>query len=284
MHALRSVVVAFSMFSTVPMPHIPWDERSMRHALVAFPLVGLLVGALLWGAARLCGLLALPRLLRALVLTALPLVVTGGIHLDGFCDTWDALSSHGDPERMRQILKDPHIGAFGVMHLVLLLLATFVLWAELDLDALAAAAPATGSLATVAPPAAVAPLATVSPLAAVAPLVCPPVLSRALAGLSVATFPLAQGDGLARTFAEKSDRRDVRLGCAVIALIAAGMVVAAGAWAMVAVAALVFVWYRARVVRQFGGLSGDLCGWFVQTSELWMLGALYATQALGVIA
>ena len=272
MHVLRSAIVAFSMFSAVPMPHIMWDEKSMRHALIAFPLVGLLIGLLGWGTVVLCDQLEVSSLVRALALTALPLLVTGGIHLDGFCDTWDALSSHREPERMRQILKDPHIGAFGVMHLALLLLATLVLWAEVDVSGLRALGLGAFGLGAV-------------PL----PLICAPVLSRALSGLSVASFPLAEGDGLARTFAEKSDRSSVRLGCAAIALIAAGILVASGHGAMVAATALVFVCYRTQVIKQFGGLSGDLCGWFVQTCELWMLVALYVTQvvgapALGVIA
>ena len=47
---------------------------------------------------------------------------------------------------------------------------------------------------------------------------------------------------------------------------------------MAVAAQCVFVWYRRMALRQFGGLSGDLAGWFVQTVELWMLIALYAVQ------
>lgn len=252
MRMLRTVAIAFSMFSAVPMPQFAWDEGSMRYMLAALPLVGLVVGLCVWGLACLCDALCVSLLVRALVLTAAPLLITGGIHLDGFCDTWDALSSHREPERMRQILKDPHIGAFGVMHLVLLLLATFVLWMELP---------------------------GVPPVA----LVLGFVLSRSLAGLSVAAFPLAGEDGLARTFARGSNRRVVRLVCALTALATSLVLLVFGAWGMVVVAALVFVWYRLGIVRGFGGLSGDLCGWFIQTSELGMLVALYVMQMVGAI-
>lgn len=252
MHVLKTIAVAFSMFSAVPMPQFAWDEDAMRHPLVAFPLVGLLVGALAWGWMLLCAAIPIAASIRALVLTALPLLVTGGVHLDGFCDTWDALASNRGPERMRQILKDPHIGAFGVMHLVLLLLATFVLWLELP---------------------------GVLPL----PLLIGYTLSRGLAGLSVSTFPLASEDGLARSFADGSDRTITRVGCAVIALAASVALIASGGWAMVLAAAVVFACYRVVVTGRFGGLSGDLCGWFVQTSELWMLVALYATHVMEVV-
>lgn len=267
MHALKTIAVAFSMFSAVPMPQFAWDEDALRHMLVAFPLVGLLVGALMWCCASLCILWSLPHHIAGLLLTALPLLVTGGIHLDGFSDTWDALGSRREPERMRQILKDPHVGTFGVMHLVLLLLASFVLWTEL--------ASTWGSAG--------APQATTTELGPLPPisLALPFVLSRSFSGLSVATFPLAPGDGLARSFASSADRKAVRLGCAAIAIASSAAMVACGSWAMIAAAAAVFAWYRIVVVRRFGGLSGDLCGWFVQTSELWMLAALWLTQTVG---
>ena len=252
MRVLRTVAIAFSMFSAVPMPQFAWDEDSMRYMLVAFPLVGLVVGLCAWGVASLCNLLGVSTLVRALALTALPLLVTGGIHLDGFCDAWDALSSHQGPERMRQILKDPHIGAFGVMHLSLLLLATFVMWMEL---------PNVGAV----------------------PLVLGFVLSRSLSGFSVAAFPLALNDGLARSFATASNRRAVRGGCALVAGVTAAALVVAGGWGMVLAAAVVFAWYRWGIVRMFGGLSGDLCGWFVQTSELGMLVALYVMQVVEAV-
>ena len=43
---------------------------------------------------------------------------------------------------------------------------------------------------------------------------------------------------------------------------------------VVLAAALVFLYYRRLCVKDFGGLSGDLAGWFLQTAELWMLAAL----------
>lgn len=262
MHALatmaRTVAVAFSMFSAIPMPQFVWDDDSLRYMLVAFPLVGAVIGALACGWAVLCAHIAVPVAVQALVLTALPLIVTGGIHLDGFCDTWDAMASRQDPERMRQILKDPHMGAFGAMHLAMLLLATFVLWQEV------AAAGAVQS-------------------ASMLPIVLGYMLSRSLAGFSVAAFPLAEGDGLARSFARAADRKRVRLGCAALGVATALAIVALGEWPVALAAGITCVWYRLLIVKRFAGLSGDLCGWFVQASEVWMLAAFCATHVLEVI-
>ena len=72
----------------------------------------------------------------------LPILVTGGIHLDGFCDTADALASHQDTEKKLQILKDPHMGAFaaiwlGCYFIAQLALAVTAAQMQADLTALA---------------------------------------------------------------------------------------------------------------------------------------------------
>ncbi len=112
MIVLQTIAVAFAMFSALPVPQFAWNEKNMRYALCAFPLVGLLCGAL-W---CVCGVLPLPAL-PAAGFCLVPVWVTGGIHLDGYADTCDALSSYGDREKKLEILKDPHCGAFAVIRL-----------------------------------------------------------------------------------------------------------------------------------------------------------------------
>ena len=113
MTALQTIAVAFAMFSALPMPQFAWNEKNMRYALCAFPLIGVVIGAL-W---CLCGALPLPDFARAAGFCLMPVWVTGGIHLDGYADTCDALSSYGDTAKKLEILKDPHCGAFAVIRL-----------------------------------------------------------------------------------------------------------------------------------------------------------------------
>lgn len=101
--ALETIGVAFAMFSALPVPKIEWNERNMRYAMAAFPLIGAVIGAL-W---CVCGLLPLPEMAKAAGFCLIPVAVTGGIHLDGYADTSDALSSYGDREKKLAILKDP---------------------------------------------------------------------------------------------------------------------------------------------------------------------------------
>ena len=247
MQLLKTIAIAFSMFSVVPVPQFDWEERNMRYMLCAFPLVGALIGAAMAGWDVLCTYLALPSSVTALGLCLLPVLISGGIHLDGFCDTHDALASRADPEKKRQILKDPHIGAFAVVHLVMYFMILFVIWMVLPVKRPAAVGACF-------------------------------VLSRSLSAAAVASFPIAPGAGLARTFADTAHRGRVLVFSLLLsAACVIFMGLNGGLW-MAAAALGVFLWYRFALIRQFGGLSGDLAGWFVETAQLWMLIALYAGQ------
>jgi len=249
MSVLRSVAAAFSMFSALPAPRVAWDRDSLRWMLCAFPLVGGVIGLLCWGWAALCAYLSLPDLLRGAGLTLIPVWATGGVHLDGYADTWDALASCAPPEKKREILADPRMGAFAAIHLCGYFIAAFALWTAL--------------------PRYEAP--------AVILALC---LSRSLSGLAVASFPLAKDTGLAHTFAQAADKRRTRIFLTLLSvLLCAGLCFQGWPGAAMAVTALgVFVHYRRMAKARFGGLSGDLAGWFLQTAELWMLGALVFAQ------
>ncbi|MEG2259984.1 MAG: adenosylcobinamide-GDP ribazoletransferase [Oscillospiraceae bacterium] len=95
----KSIAIAFSMFSKIPMPHLEWDKKSMRYMMCMFPLVGAVSGAAFFGWGMLSDILEIGAPLRAALLLLIPVAITGGIHLDGFCDTIDALSSHADRAR-----------------------------------------------------------------------------------------------------------------------------------------------------------------------------------------
>ena len=241
MIVLETICVAFAMFSAIPVPHIDWNERNMRYAMTAFPLIGAVIGAL-W---CICGLLPLPDALKAAGFCLIPVAVTGGIHLDGFADTSDALSSYGDQEKKLAILKDPHCGAFAVICLC----SYFVLYAALC--ACLRFTPRVGGVWTLAL-----------------------VLERALSGYAVASFPMAKNTGLAHTFATAADRRRVQIILlAMIVCVGAGMALLGGG--LLVLAALLMLWrYRVVAVKQFGGITGDLAGWFLQRAELVMLAAL----------
>ena len=83
----ETVLVAFAMFSALPVPQPVWNERNMRFALCAFPLVGVFCGGGWWAWSELCAFWNLPDILRGAGLCLIPVFLTGGIHLDGYADT-----------------------------------------------------------------------------------------------------------------------------------------------------------------------------------------------------
>lgn len=250
----ETIEVAFGMFSRVPVRQVEWKEENRKYSMLAFPLVGLVLGLCWVIVAALGRRFGLPELLTGALLTALPLLVVGGIHLDGYADAVDALSSHGDKEKKLAIMKDPHVGSFAVMHLAAWFLLCFAastvlagerfeVWLVVGLSF---------------------------------------VLSRALSGFAVATFPMAKESGLAKSFADDADKKKVRDGLlALLVVLAIGLMAIdivlrqfpAGFFACMAAVA-VFFWYRYIAQKHFEGINGDLAGWFLCKCEVWMLVAM----------
>lgn len=252
----RAVCIAFSTYSILPAPHCEWNDKALRHSLCALPLVGLPLGGLLLGWAWLCANFSVGALLFCALAALLPLLMTGGIHLDGFCDTVDALASHQPPERRLEILKDPHVGAFAVLYSVALFLLTAGLFSEL------------GGAAR---------------LADVAVVSFGFVLTRALTALAALHLPRARRQGMLHTFAAPADRRLdtilllLQAVAAAVAMIAMHPVIGGAA---VAVCLAVFFLTCRAIRRGFGGATGDTAGFTLQICELALLAGAVAAGIL----
>ena len=115
MKIIKSILIAFSMYSRIPVLQFKWEEEEYSHAISFLPFVGIVIGGLEIGVWRLCCSFGVPLFVTALLLCIVPIVITGGFHLDGYMDVCDALSSYSGRERSLEIMKDPHIGAFAVI-------------------------------------------------------------------------------------------------------------------------------------------------------------------------
>jgi adenosylcobinamide-GDP ribazoletransferase len=252
MKMLGSFMIAFSMYSALPMPRVAWDTKQMRYVMAFFPMIGLMIGGGDWCWWWLSNYCHLNQTLFAIGLTLIPVFITGGIHLDGFCDTMDALSSHAERDRKLEILKDSHTGAFAVIGLSVYFLLYFGLASQLKVN---------GDV--------------------IAVLTLGFVLSRALSGLSVACFRCAKDSGLVYTFADTAAKNQVRVVLAAfIVLCIAGIFIIDFRYGMAVLAtcSLAFWYYHHMAYRQFGGITGDLAGYFLQICELGILAGVVATQ------
>jgi adenosylcobinamide-GDP ribazoletransferase len=127
---LRSFSHALQFLTVLPGPPISvFDPEDLSRAALWSPLVGAIVGAIV-AAALWLGAEVSPWVGALLALGAW-IWITGGLHLDGLSDVADALgAAHRSPERFLQVLRDPHVGAFGVMAIALQLIAKLVLLAQ----------------------------------------------------------------------------------------------------------------------------------------------------------
>lgn len=236
------LLVAFSLYSAIPVPQVNWEKSTMRWALGFLPLVGVVVGLLEWGWFVLAARLGLTGMLYAVVAALVPIAVTGGIHLDGLTDTCDALCSHAEREKKLEILKDPHVGAFGVMWQTACLLLTAALFSQVY------AAP--GQF----------------------PVLCLGyAAARALGGRAIVSLPCAKNSGLVYLFADNADKTIVRRVLSVVWAVCCLAMLALRPVCGTVFTVLSVLWtaaHRRACLRIFGGLTGDLTGFLITTTEL----------------
>lgn len=241
----KSFLLALSMFSRIPVPETDWTAENRKYALMFLPAVGVAIGLVLFVFSLLAKALSFGTFLTAAGYALLPLTVSGGIHLDGFADTVDALSSRADADKKRAILKDPHTGAFAVIATAAYLICYFAACTEL---------PASVSSAIV--------------------LTVVHTLSRVSGALAVTAFSTVSKDGLAAAFSEAPDKR---LTLGVLAAVGVffsaflvGLSPLSGLAALCAGAACIFFTHR-MAEKEFGGMSGDIAGYLITVTELAML-------------
>ncbi len=198
-----------------------------------YPAIGLFIGAMLVTAHFLLQL-ALPDLVAAVLVVALWVIITGGLHLDGFADACDALFAATTRERRLEILRDVHLGTFGAAGLILLLLLK---------------------------------VATITDTA-VASLFLAPILGR-WAIVFAATFPLARREGMAATFIAGLSRRQVLL-ATMIAVLCCAIFGWLGFAAFVGAAMIAGLVARLALNR-LGGLTGDIYGMICESVEVGVL-------------
>ncbi len=250
MKYINACIIAFAMYSKIPMPKADWKKENMKYAMCFFPWVGAVIGVCFYFWGSLAKSIPVGKTLSAVILTLIPVLLTGGIHLDGLLDTADALSSYQPRDRRLEILKDSHAGAFAIIVCCMYFLAYFGFASELTGTGITTAA--AGFF-----------------------------FSRCLSGFAVTAFPCAKNSGLAAAFAEGADKKRAGM----VLIIEGGLGAAFLLWvsiplgvAAILSAGLTFGWYYHMSMKKFGGITGDLAGCFLQVCELMILVAVVIVQ------
>ncbi len=240
MRILKSFLLAFSMYSIIKTPKMEIGKGDAPYVFSFFPLVGVMVGGVLYVALSLLWGQNINFL--AALATLIPIILTGGMHLDGFIDTSDGLFSYGTIEKRLEILKDPHVGAFGVIAPI----CYFVLYFggySLLID---------------------------NPKFIFFTLISF-FVSRILSALFCINMVCAKGSGLVYLFTSESDKK--------VANITSGIYLAVAVFVMlylnylfagvyILVISIFCIWFKKMAMEQFGGITGDLAGFLVCCVEL----------------
>ena len=105
MKRLKAMVIAFSIYSKIPVPQFEWKEEDMEYMMCFFPWIGGVIGLFFYGWAVLCEKFAVGNVCYALIAAAIPLMISGGFHVDGYMDTMDAFHSYQSREKKLEILQ-----------------------------------------------------------------------------------------------------------------------------------------------------------------------------------
>lgn len=240
MRIVKSMIIAFSMYSKIPMPQFEWEEADMKYMLCFFPWVGVVIGICVYLWSLLSSRFEAGEICFTTVGTAIPLLLTGGFHVDGFMDTMDAFHSYQPREKKLEILKDSHIGAFAVIMLALYGLLYAGAFSELQNSEMIK-------------------------------LICAGFpLARCLSGVAVVSFPSAKTDGLLYLFASNAQKKTVQICLIFQAIMCIGLMIWQSFFSgiVIAVTALsAFFYYYLRCKKELGGITGDTAGYFVLLCE-----------------
>ena len=262
MRIIKIIISSISMYSRLPVPGIFCDEDDMGHIITALPLIGAVIGIISYITFLMLLNFNIPIVGITLILLLIPLLITGGFHVDGFMDVSDALNSNLERKRKMEIMKDPHIGAFAVINLVI----TGIVWTAClyILIFTATSSKDYGGLFI---------------YFAVFFFV------RALCAMGSVTFTKAKKDGMLNMETHKSGTLD-KVFIALQALLGAGVMIYFDIIPGMLTILGLFIYtylYRHMCNKNFGGVTGDTAGYYVVTAERTALIILAVWGVIGKI-
>lgn len=234
---MKQLLAALRFLTILPIPGT-WGtaEADLARSVPLFPVVGLLLGATAAAVAWIVGPIA-PPMVSAVLLVFVLMAFSGCLHMDGLSDTADGFLSSRKRERILEIMRDSHIGAMGVVAIVVVLLAKFATLASL-------------------PPKMLWPATLLMPLA-----------GRTAIVLHMALLPYVRPTGLGAVFYQKRSGWSAVWSAGILAAVAWG-VLGTGGIVVWAVCIAVTLTLAAYVHRKIGGTTGDTLGAACEILEL----------------
>lgn len=253
-HLINGFCTAFSMYSTIPMPKIEkdsWQEDTVKYSMCFFPFVGVVIAIISYGWYILSVYIGASTNLFATIMMIIPIIISGGLHLDGLIDASDAIFSRRDMKKKHEILKDSNVGAFGVIMCCIFFIVQFGFLSEVYEN---------GRISQI--------------------YFTSFILSRIMSAYAIVTFQTAKNSGLAHFFSKNAQKTTVELCMLMYFMILNSFLIWNYSIMMVIVLAVVFVlffMFKRICYKEFGGITGDLAGCFLK----WLETSILVTIAIG---
>ena len=245
---MKQFFVALQFLTILPIKISKINEKDFGKALVYFPLVGALIGLML--NLSLFSFSFLPAQVMAALILVISIIITGGIHLDGFADTCDGLYGNKPKEEILKIMRDSHIGTMGVIGLVCLLLLKFTILINIPMESLWKS------------------------------LIMMTTFSRWTQSLACTISNYAREDGKAKYFIEYAQRKGVIMGGFLTLAIFLLLINSRGLVVFTISLAPIFL-FISYVKVKIGGMTGDTVGATNELAEVFvLLNILILTQVL----
>lgn len=235
-------LICMSTFSVVPVKRAEWNDENMKYVFCFFPLIGVLIGSLEYLWFYFCSMHSVSHILYSAVATIIPVLITGGIHIDGLIDTFDAIFCYGDVDKRLNVLKDSRVGAFGVIYTLMYFIVVFGLYESISHKYL--------SLSL---------------------LISVYAISRVTSGLITINFPQSKDSGLQKSFTENKSVTIVNAVLIVWLVCLLHFISFELRVAFVIAGLLFYTWVYYFSKKLIGGLAGDLIGFSLSLFEALML-------------
>ena len=234
---MKSLLQLIQFMTRIPVPiKTEYDNKKIGKAMKFFPLVGALIGVILYGEYMLLERFFHTKVALAGILVLTEIILTGGLHLDGLSDTFDGIFSYRSKQRMLEIMKDSRVGANGALSLVILFILKTLFLAEVGFEF----------------------------------LLIMPVIGRMASVVNAGFAKYARPTGMGKGLVDETHTVDVVIATIITAIISYAVLEVTGL-IIVGVIFVLALYFAKLMERKIGGVTGDTLGAVVELSEVIVL-------------
>jgi adenosylcobinamide-GDP ribazoletransferase len=244
---MKKLLLALQFLTIIPIKISRVEEREISGSAIYFPLAGLLLGLLLAGLNNLMASLGSSAMATSAIVVVTSIILTGGMHLDGLSDTFDAISSGKNREEMLAIMKDPHAGVMGVLSIISAILLKVALLSSLN--------SVTRALA----------------------IIITMTLSRWSLVLSMSLSTYARQQGKAKILMEGRKKRTLLL-ATLLTLAAITLIYPGRCFFVMAIVAVTSLLFNKSIAKKFNGITGDTLGAINEINEIAALACIFLLE------